>query len=259
MGHIVWISGLSGSGKTTLINEVYQIFNRKGLKVICLDGDILRQGINSGLGFSIKDRKENCRRAAEIAKLFAGEGYIVLAAFITPTNDLRDMVRDIIGASSSHFTEVFLSTPISVCQERDVKGLYEKAKKERNIVMSGLGAKFEVPNRKLDLQIDTNEFCIKECVSRIVEILNEKGVVETEKEDNLKKRRIFSLLKAISWRLLGAFFTIFLAWLVTEKWDFAVQIGILEFVSKIGFFYIHDRVWENFSSLLTGRFFNPDM
>src|SRR5690625_742220 len=124
---VVWFTGLSGSGKSTLANEVEQQLFRQGLHCYSLDGDNIRSGLNQDLGFSPEDRKENIRRIAEVAKLMADAGIITLAAFISPKQSDREKVKEIIGASD--FVEIFVDTPLQVCEERDVKGLYKKARK----------------------------------------------------------------------------------------------------------------------------------
>lgn len=235
----IWFSGLSGSGKTTLANELYKIL-KKTDKVICLDGDVLRKGLNSDLGLSIDSRKENCRRAAEVAKMFMHEDYIVIASFITPTEDLREVVRDVIGRE--HLMEIFLSTSVEICEQRDPKGLYQLARQGKIAPMSGLGAPFEWP-KETDITIDTSHLSINECLALIKSALAKKRKNTIRVQKNSK--RGISLFKAISWRLLGTLGTIIVAWFISGQWDFAIQIGIVEFILKIGLFYIHDRAWDS--------------
>ncbi|WP_313187757.1 adenylyl-sulfate kinase [Sphingobacterium siyangense] len=241
-GFIVWFSGLSGSGKTTLATRLYNVL-KDNHKVICLDGDILRTGLNADLGFDLDDRSENIRRAAEVAKILMKEDYIVLASFITPIEDLRIMVRNIIG--KANLMEVFLSAPIEICVQRDPKGLYALAEQGKIPPMTGKGSAFETPEQ-VDITIDTSSYSIEECIAIITAALRKKGVTSSIKRSRRFNREM-SIFKAVSWRLLGTIGTIMIAWYVSGKWNFAVQIGLFELFFKIGLFYVHDRIWEKVS------------
>lgn len=142
-GVVVWLSGLPCSGKTTIGLGLEKQLQEKGFIVRMLDGDITRKGICNDLGFSEKDRKENIRRVAEIARLFAETGIITICAFITPTEDLRALSRQIIG--DGQLLTVFVDTPLEVCEERDVKGMYKKARKGEISEFTGVSAPFEAP------------------------------------------------------------------------------------------------------------------
>ena len=124
---MVWFTGLSGSGKSTIAIALERELHQRGLLCRILDGDNIRSGINNNLGFSEADRVENIRRIAEVSKLFVDTGIITIAAFISPSNDIREMAADIIGRDD--FVEVYVSTPIEECERRDVKGLYAKARR----------------------------------------------------------------------------------------------------------------------------------
>ncbi|MFH2096244.1 MAG: adenylyl-sulfate kinase, partial [Bacteroidota bacterium] len=124
---VIWMTGLSGAGKTTLSKALELEIQRKGYFTKYFDGDIMRQGINSDLGFSEADRLENIRRIAEITKIFLDSGIIVIVGFITPAKKMRDLARNIVG--HNRFVEVFVNAPLEVCEKRDVKGLYAKARK----------------------------------------------------------------------------------------------------------------------------------
>ena len=126
-GVMVWFTGLSGSGKSTVALGVERELHKRGILCRILDGDNIRSGINKNLGFSADDRKENIRRIAEIGKLFVDTGVVTLSAFISPTNESRHMASEIIGADD--FREVYVSTPLEVCEQRDVKGLYARARR----------------------------------------------------------------------------------------------------------------------------------
>ena len=171
-GVMVWFTGLSGSGKSTVAIAVERELHRRGLLCRILDGDNIRTGINNNLGFSKADRVENIRRIAEVGKLFVDTGIITLAAFISPTNSLREMAERIIGEAD--FKEVYVSTPLAVCEQRDVKGLYAKARRGEIKDFTGVSAPFEVPVRPA-LAIDTSVLSLEESVEKVLElILNHK-------------------------------------------------------------------------------------
>ena len=171
-GVMVWFTGLSGSGKSTVAIAVERELHRRGLLCRILDGDNIRTGINNNLGFSEADRVENIRRIAEVGKLFVDTGIITLAAFISPTNSLREMAERIIGEAD--FKEVYVSTPLAVCEQRDVKGLYAKARRGEIKDFTGVSAPFEVPVHPA-LAIDTSVLSLEESVEKVLElILNHK-------------------------------------------------------------------------------------
>lgn len=166
---VIWMVGLSGSGKSTLAraleNELYQ----QGYLTTLLDGDNLRSGINNNLSFSYEDRVENIRRAAETSKLFAMNGIITICSLISPTKQIRDMARSIIGEK---YCEVFINCPLEVCEQRDVKGLYAKARKGEIPEFTGISSPFEAPENA-DINIDTAnqdlETSLKELINKITE------------------------------------------------------------------------------------------
>ena len=171
-GVMVWFTGLSGSGKSTVAIGVERELQRRGLLCRILDGDNIRSGINNNLGFSEADRVENIRRIAEVGKLFVDTGIITLAAFISPNNALRRMAAGIIGAED--FLEVYVSTPLEVCERRDVKGLYAKARRGEIKEFTGVSAPFEVPEHPA-LSLDTSVLTVEESVEKVLElILNHK-------------------------------------------------------------------------------------
>ncbi len=140
---VIWLTGLSGSGKSTLANALEVRLNELNKHTYILDGDNLRLGLNKDLGFSDEDRKENIRRVAEVAKLMMDAGLIVITAFISPFRSERKMARDLIG--EDHFIEVFLDTPLALCEERDPKGLYKKAREGVIVNMTGIDSPYERP------------------------------------------------------------------------------------------------------------------
>lgn len=167
-GVMIWFTGLSGSGKSTVALGVERELHKRGILCRILDGDNIRSGINRNLGFTAEDRKENIRRIAEVGKLFVDTGIVTLAAFISPTNESRQMAADIIGAED--FKEVYISTPLEVCEQRDVKGLYARARKGDIQNFTGISAPFEVPVHP-DLSLDTSVIPLEECVNKVLELI----------------------------------------------------------------------------------------
>ena len=171
-GVMVWFTGLSGSGKSTVALGVERELHKRGILCRILDGDNIRSGINKNLGFSADDRKENIRRIAEIGKLFVDTGVVTLSASISPTNESRRMASGIIGADD--FKEVYVSTPLEVCEQRDVKGLYARARRGEIKDFTGVSAPFEVPEHPA-LTLDTSVLTLEESVNKVLElILNNK-------------------------------------------------------------------------------------
>ena len=167
-GLMVWFTGLSGSGKSTLAIALERALQQRGLLCRILDGDNIRSGINNNLGFSPEDRVENIRRIAEVGKLFVDTGIITLAAFISPNNDLRQMAARIIG--SDDFLEIYVSTPLSECERRDVKGLYAKARKGEIKAFTGISAPFEEPAHPA-LTLDTTQLDVQQSVERLLALI----------------------------------------------------------------------------------------
>ena len=167
-GKIIWFTGLSGAGKSTLANALEVALHQQGKKTFLLDGDIVRQGLNQDLGFSDADRSENIRRIAHVAKLMMDAGLIVICAFISPFAQERKLARGLAGKDS--FVEIYLSTPISVCEERDVKGLYKKARDGNLANLSGLGSDYETP-LNAEITIDTSQVSIDAAIEQILKSL----------------------------------------------------------------------------------------
>jgi adenylylsulfate kinase len=161
---VVWLTGLSGSGKSTIAKALELQLNASGFHTTTLDGDNLRTGLNSGLGFSTEDRQENLRRVSEVAKIMMESGLVVLAAFVSPLQAQREQVKQIVGVD--RFVEVFIDTPLSVCEERDVKGLYQKARAGIIKDFTGINAPYEAPEHPL-LRIATSELSIDQAAAMI--------------------------------------------------------------------------------------------
>jgi adenylylsulfate kinase len=162
---LIWYTGLSGSGKSTLANAVEQELYNKGYNSYTLDGDNIRRGINNDLGFNQEDRLENIRRVAEISKLMMDAGIIVNAAFISPLISDRNIIKDIVGVKN--IFEIYVSTSLEECEKRDVKGLYEKARKGLIKDFTGITSKY-VPPKNPDVVIDTQDKDISVCVNEIL-------------------------------------------------------------------------------------------
>jgi adenylylsulfate kinase len=157
-GLVIWFTGLSGAGKSTLAQSLEMVLYSEGFLTQTLDGDKIRDGLNNNLGFSEEDRIENIRRVAELARLFCDCGLITIAAFISPTLSIRKMAQDIIGKSS--YFEVYVSTPIDVCEQRDRKGLYVKAREGKIKDFTGISAPYEEPVNP-DLELNTSVYSVK--------------------------------------------------------------------------------------------------
>lgn len=170
-GVMLWFTGLSGSGKSTVAIALERELQKRGLLCRILDGDNIRTGINANLGFSADDRRENIRRVAEVAKLFVDTGIITIAAFVSPTEDLRNLAQHIIGKDD--FKEIFISTPIEECERRDVKGLYARARRGEVKNFTGISAPFEAPQRPA-LSLDTSKLSLEESVAQLLQLLNIK-------------------------------------------------------------------------------------
>lgn len=168
-GLVVWFTGLSGAGKSTLANALELALHAQGKRTYVLDGDILRSGLNQDLGFTDSDRAENIRRVAEVAALMLDAGLIVITAFISPFRREREMARELIGPEN--FVEVYVSTPLEVCELRDPKGLYKQARRGQLPHMTGIDSPYEAPHRPA-LSLDTAQLRVEEAVNGILAILD---------------------------------------------------------------------------------------
>jgi adenylylsulfate kinase len=166
-GIVLWFTGLSGSGKSTVANHVAQILHQQGKLTYVLDGDNIRHGINKDLGFSLEDRKENIRRIGEVAKLFVDAGVITLASFISPLREDRQNLRDILGED---FVEIYVSCSLEVCEARDPKDLYKKARKGEIKEFTGITSPYEEPVNP-ELVINTDLESIDECAQKVIQYL----------------------------------------------------------------------------------------
>ena len=163
---VIWFTGLSGSGKTTIAIALEKELNKRGVLTQVLDGDNIRAGINNNLGFSEEDRKENIRRIAEVTKLFLNCGIVTINCFVSPTNEIREQAKTIIGEND--FLEIFINTPIEICEQRDVKGLYKKARAGEIKDFTGISSPFEAPINPF-LDVKTANRTVEESVKEILD------------------------------------------------------------------------------------------
>jgi adenylylsulfate kinase len=171
---VLWFTGLSGSGKSTLAHAVEEQLHQNGLNTFVLDGDNVRHGLCSDLGFSDEDRKENIRRISEIAKLMLEAGVITLTAFISPFKAERAMARSLMPHGD--FIEIHCFCPLTVCEQRDVKGLYKKAREGEIKDFTGISSPYEEPE-KPDLKIDTSQLTLEESIERVMSLLRSRNIL----------------------------------------------------------------------------------
>jgi adenylylsulfate kinase len=169
-GHVLWFTGLSGSGKSTVASAVERELHQQGIRTFILDGDNVRAGLNSDLDFSASSREENIRRIAHVSALMKDAGLVVLSAFVSPYQKDRDFVRE---SAQGDFSEIFISTPLEVCEQRDVKGLYAKARAGEISNFTGISAPFEEPTNP-ELDVPTHEMSIEEATAMVVDYITEK-------------------------------------------------------------------------------------
>ncbi|BDG79882.1 MULTISPECIES: adenylyl-sulfate kinase [Bacillus] len=168
---ILWLTGLSGSGKSTIANAAARELFEQGYQVIVLDGDNIRHGLNKDLGFSDKDRKENIRRIGEVAKLFVQQGTIVITAFISPFREDRDQVRQLVEAGE--FNEVYIKCDLDICEQRDPKGLYKKARNGEIPFFTGIDSPYEEPEAP-ELVLDSGQYDREECKNQLIEFVKQQ-------------------------------------------------------------------------------------
>lgn len=168
---LIWFTGLSGSGKSTIANLLEKKLHEQKIHTYTLDGDNLRRGLTKELTFSEADRNENLRRTAEVAKLFIDAGTVVLAAFISPYVNMREQIKDIVG--KENYIEIFVNTPLEVCEQRDMKGLYKKARTGELKNFTGISAPYETPINPF-IEIDTVKETPEQAVKKILSMIKSK-------------------------------------------------------------------------------------
>ena len=177
-GVVLWLTGLPGSGKSTLAHEVERLLFERGCNSYVLDGDNVRHRLNMDLGFSPEDRKENIRRIGEVANLFADAGIIILAAFISPYIEDRKQARAL--NEPGRFFEVFCKCTLGVCEQRDPKGLYRRARKGEIQDFTGISAPYEEPSAP-DITIETHRYSLEKCAEQLLDFLEEQGIIPPAK------------------------------------------------------------------------------
>ena len=175
-GHVLWFTGLSGSGKSTVASAVERELHQQGIRTFILDGDNVRSGLNSDLNFSAESREENIRRIAHVSTLIKDAGLVVLSAFVSQYQKDRDFVR---ACAQGDFSEIFISTPLEICEQRDVKGLYAKARAGEISNFTGISAPFEAPANP-ELDVPTHQLSIEEATARVVDYITTKIALDNE-------------------------------------------------------------------------------
>ena len=181
---ILWFTGLSGSGKSTIANALEERLHNFSFHTYLLDGDNVRHGLSSDLSFNDDDRKENIRRIGECAKLFIDAGVMVLATFISPFKDDRNLVRN--NVNETEFIEIYIKCPLSVCEDRDVKGLYKKARSGEIKQFTGIDSPYESPDNA-DITIDTSKLNIEQSVDAIIDYLVINSYIENNRRHKLSR------------------------------------------------------------------------
>jgi adenylylsulfate kinase len=171
---ILWFTGLSGAGKSTLAHAVEDRLHQMGCRTFVIDGDNVRHGLCGDLGFSAEDRTENIRRVGEVAKLFTEAGVLALTAFISPFRADRDRVRNMVNAGD--FVEIYCDADLSVCEERDVKGLYQKARAGQIPEFTGISSPYEAPDNP-EVVVKTGTQSLETCVDEVIQALAQKGII----------------------------------------------------------------------------------
>ena len=192
---VIWFTGLSGSGKTTVANALEQELHKLSFRTYLLDGDNVRHGLSNDLGFSDEDRTENIRRIGEVSKLFIDAGVMVLATFISPFLSDRKFVRNIVN--ETEFIEIHIECPLELCEKRDVKGLYKKARAGEIKQFTGIDSPYEKPNSP-EIVIDTSKLTIDESVAEIISYLDEHSYIVSNKRQRFTRLLLDQLIPSKS-------------------------------------------------------------
>lgn len=175
-GAILWFTGLSGAGKSTISSSVEAALHERGILTMVLDGDNIRHGLCSDLGFSETDRQENIRRIGETAKLFMESGVVILTAFISPFRSDRQIARGLVNEED--FSEIYIECPLEVCEDRDIKGLYKKARNGEINNFTGISSPYEVPENA-SLTVNTDDLSVEECVEKVIKYCEQQDIIQT--------------------------------------------------------------------------------
>jgi adenylyl-sulfate kinase len=248
-GACIWFTGLSGAGKSTVASALAQLLVQQGRTCTVLDGDAVRTHLSKGLGFSREDRDINVLRIGYVAGEIVRHGGIAICAAISPYRDTRDRVRAVIEAiQPGAFIEVHVDTPIAECERRDVKGLYAQARAGKLTGFTGIDDPYEAP-LNAEITLDTVANTPEACAQQVLTKLPSAPIV---KADRLNAHAL-SMIKGVSWRLVGSLVTGLIVYVFSGKWEVALGVGLLEIVSKIALYYVHDRFWESFSAWFRQR------
>ena len=191
-GAVIWFTGLSGSGKSTLAHAVEEVLHQQGCRTFVLDGDNVRHGLCGDLGFTVKDRQENIRRIGEMAKLFMEAGIIVLTAFISPYRSDRNRVRSMVGQND--FVEIYCEATIEVCETRDVKGIYKKARAGEISDFTGISSPYEAPETP-ELSLNTGMSSLESCVQRVMQVISSRGICTLQASATFESESIIKKLE----------------------------------------------------------------
>jgi adenylylsulfate kinase len=183
---VIWFTGISGSGKSTLSSKLEKKLFGQGIRTYVLDADSIRKGLNRGLGFSRQDREENIRRVGEVAKLFVDAGVVVLTAFISPFQKDRERARSLVEADE--FIEIYLKCPLEICEKRDVKGLYAKARRGDLRQFTAIDDPYEEPVNP-EITLETDKMSVEECLETILVFLEKRGLIATARDSDLQQNR----------------------------------------------------------------------
>ena len=179
---ILWFTGLSGAGKSTLAHAVEEALHQAGCRTFVMDGDNVRHGLCGDLGFTDTDRQENIRRVAEVAKLMLEAGVITLTAFISPFSDERNLARSLVPHGD--FIEIHCCCELSICEQRDVKGLYKKARRGEIEHFTGISSPYEVPE-KPELRVETGTSALQDCVEQVLALIRQRGIIAVDAQNRV--------------------------------------------------------------------------
>ena len=240
---VLWFTGLPGAGKSTLAMAMQRRLFESGRQAYVIDGDNLRGGLNSDLGFAAADRSENIRRAAELALLMADAGLIVIVALISPYREDRRIAQEIVGDG---FVEVFIDADLETCERRDPKGHYARARAGEIPGFTGIDAPYEAPDRP-GLVVNTATRTVEEALGELMGFVDR--VFDSGSNGKFESRPVAgtspfrSLAKTLSWRVIATTDTFLIGFLITNSFVWAGSIAGLEVATKTGLYYLHERTW----------------
>ena len=242
-GFTLWFTGLPCSGKTTIADLVAEQLKKQGLQVERLDGDIVRQGLTSDLGFSKEDRDKNIERVTFVSKLLSRNQIATIVSFVSPYRNARQSARE----NTTNFIEIYVKCPIDVCKKRDVKGMYQKAVKGEISNFTGVDDPYQEPECP-DLIIESDKEPPEESAKRVLDLVRTRGYIAVSKSTpSFNENHSRSIVKALSWRFMATFLTILIVYAFTKKIVLSVGIGAVEVFTKMFFYYLHERAWVKVS------------